>query len=135
LRVFGPPQTAPAPPTTLLTPAHREWTVTHNLKSNRVSLDVVNDEASFRFDHHGLEIGRAARESYSFSSNDVDTVRGTVEQRRRFVRGAWEVETVTRTVLSSTPTHFLIRATLDAYEGESRLFSRSWDEAIPRDLV
>jgi hypothetical protein len=30
---------------------------------------------------------------------------------------------------------FLIDAELDAYEGERRVFSRSWHAEIPRDLV
>ena len=30
---------------------------------------------------------------------------------------------------------FQIRATLDAYEGDARIFARSWDEVVPRNLV
>jgi len=42
---------------------------------------------------------------------------------------------LTRTVLTSTRTHFRIRATLDAYEGDARIFSKSWDEKIARDMI
>ncbi|MEQ8968699.1 MAG: CocE/NonD family hydrolase [Azospirillaceae bacterium] len=135
LRPFGPPRAADPPPTTLLAPPVRDWTVKQSLGSNRVALEVVNDDPRYRLDEHGLEIGRETRETYSYYNNDYASLRGFVEQRRTFRRGDWDVQTVTRTVLTSTPEAFLIRATLDAYEGDARVFSRSWDEAVPRDLI
>mgnify|MGYP006278754431 CR=1 FL=1 len=135
LRAFGPPQMAEAPQTTLLAPPEKRWNVELDLGSNRVMLNVVNNEARIRHDAHGLEIRRDARESYSYVNNDYATVRGEVEQVRSFRRGTWRVETVTRTTLTSTEESFLIRATLDAYEGDARVFAKSWDEEVPRDLV
>ena len=86
-------------------------------------------------DDHGLEIGRDVRESYAYTGNDYATLRGHVEQVRRFKRGDWAITTITRTTLSSTEETFQIRATLDAYEGDARIFARSWDEIVPRNLV
>ncbi|MGH7318601.1 MAG: hypothetical protein ACRELA_03080 [Candidatus Rokuibacteriota bacterium] len=34
-----------------------------------------------------------------------------------------------------TRDHFRLVATLDAFEGDARVFSQSWDRAIPRDVV
>ena len=53
----------------------------------------------------------------------------------RLSRGAWNTETRTRTVMTSTRTEFLIRASLEAYENAKRVFERSWDVRIPRDHV
>lgn len=53
----------------------------------------------------------------------------------RLARGVWQVETRTRTVPTSTRDDFHLAATLDAFEGDTQVFSRSWDRAIPRDLV
>ena len=50
-------------------------------------------------------------------------------------RGDWRIRTVTRTVLASDSRQFSIAASLDAYEGDKRVFSRNWDERIDRDLV
>ena len=52
-----------------------------------------------------------------------------------FARGDWQVETRTRTVLTSTETNFQLQAQLDAYEGSERVFKRSWRVTIPRDHV
>jgi len=135
LRSLGTPRMAPSPVTTLLAPAQRQWQVNLDLGSNRVTLQVINNEARLRLDDHGLEIGREARENYSYRNNDYATVRGTVTQVRQFQRGDWTVRTVTSTILSADAERFFIRATLDAYEGDVRVFARSWDEEIPRDLV
>ena len=132
---LGEPRHADEPPTTMLAPPRREWTVNHDLARNEVSLRIVNDDPSRRFEDIGLTIGRKARETYSHRFNNYDTVRGEVTGERFFQRGDWKIRTFTRTVLTSTRTHFLIRATLDAYEGEVRVFAKSWDEMIPRDHV
>ena len=135
LRTLGSPRRAPAPAHTLLAPAKREWQVIHNLARNEVTLDVVNNDPLLRLDDIGLAFGRDVEECYSFRNNRYDPVRGEVMQERRFERPGWHVRTVTRTVLTSTNKAFLIRATLDAYEGDVRVFAKSWDEKIPRDLI
>jgi hypothetical protein len=135
LRPFGPPRMAESLPMTLLAPADRRWNVNLDLGSNRVELNVVNNDARYRLDETQLEITRDVRETYSYANNDYATLRGFVEQVRKFHRADWSVSTETRTVLTSTATEFVIRATLDAYEGEARIFSKSWDEKVPRNLV
>jgi hypothetical protein len=50
-----------------------------------------------------------------------------------FARDGWSTRTVTRTVLTCTPTAFEVHGHLDAYEGEHRTFSRDWERSIPRD--
>ena len=37
--------------------------------------------------------------------------------------------------MSATKDTFLISAVVDAYEGETRVFTKSWDRAISRDGV
>jgi hypothetical protein len=54
---------------------------------------------------------------------------------REFSRGRWSVRTVTRTVLTADAEVFRVRAELDAYEGDTRIFANNWDLAIPRKLV
>jgi len=135
LRDLGVGQSDPPPPTTLLAPAEREWTVVHNLAKNEVALNVINNDARIRLDDIDLTFTRHVEERYSYRNDRYDTVRGEVVHRRHFERGDWRILTITRTVLTSTRTHFLIRATLDAYEGDARVFSKSWDEAITRDLI
>jgi len=48
-------------------------------------------------------------------------------------RGDWRIRTDTRTELRCTRTHFELTATLDAYEGDARVFARNWRIKISRD--
>jgi len=134
-RSFGPPERGPLPPTTLLRPAVQEWNVNYNLRTMEAALQVTNNDALYRLDDVGLTLQKDVRERFSSRHNDYATVRAEVESVRSIERDDWRIRTITRTVLTSTPTHFQILATLDAYEGDARIFARSWDERIARDHV
>lgn len=47
----------------------------------------------------------------------------------------WQATIKARTRLSASADEFFLRATLEVYEGETRVFKREWDEAIPRNGV
>ena len=82
-----------------------------------------------------LQVTSAGREWYRSVGDAFDSVRGETSWVRAFRRGDWHVETRTRTVLTSTAEHFHLYADLDAFEGDKRVFSKSWDRLIKRDLV
>ncbi len=132
---FGRPVAAEPLSTTLLIPAHREWKVIHNLATNESVLQITNDDKKFRLDDIDLSVHRQVTERYSYKNYDYGSVRGEVTAQRTFERGGWSVSATTRTILTSTRTHFRVTATLDAYEGDSRIFSKSWNETILRQLV
>jgi uncharacterized protein len=135
LRPFGPAEGAAPLRTTLVEPARYEWWVKRNLGADEAMLEVLRDEGVVRLEAADLEIQRCTTERYSSRSDDIDTVRGEVHSVWGLRRGDWRVQTITRTVLTSTPTDFQVRAVLDAYEGDKRVYARSWDETIGRDGV
>ena len=140
LREFGEPEAAPDLEITPLTPGEHHWRVSRDLVTNVSTLEVANDQGSFRIDETDTIVRRSTNEWYSFRWNEVNSVRGETRTVRRFERDDWRVEIVTRTVLTSTPTDFHISAQLDAYEldsqrGDPRVYSENWQRAIPRDLV
>ncbi|TGC09099.1 CocE/NonD family hydrolase [Methanolobus halotolerans] len=132
---LGLPVMAEPVPTTLIVPAKREWTVTHNLASNEVKQKIINNDSRIRLDDIDLELQKDTTEVYTYFNNNYDTVRGEVNTIRSLKRGEWHAVSITRTVLTSTRRHFRIRAILDAYEGDTRFFSKSWDETIPRNMM
>jgi hypothetical protein len=68
-------------------------------------------------------------------ADDVTSVRGETSWSMGFTRGEWKIQTVTRTVLTSTETSFRLHAQLDAYEASERVFEHSWRLTIPRDHI
>jgi hypothetical protein len=119
----------------LLHPPERKWTVQYDLATNQATLSVNKDDGRFRIEDNTLEFHKKVKESYSYWRNNYKTLRAETIGVREFKRGEWEVQTITRTLLRSTPDYFIIRADLDAYEGDARVYSQSWDEKIPRKLV
>lgn len=135
LQPYDPPPHLEGLETTLLSPAKREWTVMHNLADNSVTVNVINNDACILLKDINLAVQKDVREIFSYSHNNYDTLRGEVVSTRGFKRDDLNLCSVTRTVLTSTRTHFKITATLDAYHNDARIFSKSWDESIPRHMV
>jgi len=135
LRGFEEPEAAPELPMTLVRPEGHQWRVLRDLAEDVSTLEVVNDEGTYRLDDIDLEVERRTTEWYTFANDDFASPRGETYCIRGFRRGEWSVRTVTRTVLTCDPDNFYIRAELDAYEGDTRVFSDNWNKVIPRDLV
>jgi hypothetical protein len=135
LRRFDEPEAAPPPTKTIIQPARTHWTVMRDLANDRNVLEVLNDRGTWRLEQIDLELSARVTERYSYERDDHQSLKGWCEWVRSFRRGDWSVRMESRTLLTADPTHFRIRATLDAFEGDSRLFARSWDTSIPRDLV
>jgi uncharacterized protein len=137
---LGEPEGAAPLEVVKLEPGEHHWKVTRDLAEHASTLEIVNDQGAFRIEETGTVIRRSTREWYTARGNDMNSVRGETETVRRIEREAWRTEVITRTVMTSTPTDFHVSAQLDAYEldearGDPRVYSQSWDRAIPRNLV
>ena len=132
---FEPPEAGPPLERTIIRMPEHSWNVVRDLVRDESRLEVVNDVGVYRIDRIGLEIETRAEETYSARADDYESLRGETRWMRRFKRGDWEVRTIATTVLTSDRHSFRIQAQLDAYEGDTRVHSRSWDERIERDHI
>ncbi|QOR38025.1 CocE/NonD family hydrolase [Billgrantia diversa] len=135
LTPFGVAEGASSIPTRRLEPGHHNWYVHRDLAEDRSTLEVINDNGRVRLEDSGIEVQMRSVETYESCADDFDSVRAKVSWHRSLKRDDWEVSTTTCTVLTSDIQEFHLHATLDAYEGEHRVFCHSWDYAIPRRLV
>ena len=135
LPAFGEPEAGPPAAIELVQPTREEWTVIRDLARDRTSLEVFNDEGCKRYSDIDLQVSARVIERYTYSYANHDSLRGWCEWQREFRRGDWEVRTITSTLLTADAEAFRIRATLDAYEGDTRIYSQTWDRRIARDLV
>ncbi|MFD9934823.1 CocE/NonD family hydrolase [Streptomyces massasporeus] len=132
---FGDPEGTPPLAMTQVTPPEERWEVKRDLIDYRSELDIVKDRGTVRFEDIGLEAGRRARERYTAVADDFTSVGGETTWTMRFRRDDWDVRVVTHTRLTCDETDFFVDATLDAYEADRRVFSRTWNERVPRDLL
>ncbi|GAB2887268.1 CocE/NonD family hydrolase [Streptomyces deserti] len=132
---FGEPEGTPPIAASQVTPPEERWEVKRDLVGYHAELDIVKDRGTVRFEDIGLEAGRRAHERYTAVPDDFTSVGGDSTWTMRFRRDDWDVRVVTHTRLRCDETDFFVDATLDAYEAGRRVFSRTWNEKMPRDLL
>jgi hypothetical protein len=109
--------------------------VIRDLRDDTATLEVGRHDGCLVLESVDLELDKRTRERYSSTAGDFRSIRGETRTRRGFSRGDWNVCAETRSILTATPRVFRLHATLDAYEGRERVFSRRWTHEIERALV
>ncbi|MSP82677.1 MAG: CocE/NonD family hydrolase [Alphaproteobacteria bacterium] len=132
---FAPPEAAPPMRKTILEPGRAAQTVNRDIAAATTTVTVDFDMGRIRIEDLDLEYGSWRREIFRVGWDDPIGARGEVTYKFTYRRGDWDVRTETRTVLTHTPTEFVIHADLDAFEGDRRIFTRSVDRRIVRDLT
>jgi hypothetical protein len=132
---FAPAEGVAAIPVRQLSEPRHKWRVIRDLAEDISTLEVINDNGSVYREEIDLEMQRKALEWYRYQGDDFSSMQGETLWERGFRRGDWRVRTVTRTLLSSTSSEFVVHAELDAYEEDKRIFAENWGVKVPRDLV
>jgi hypothetical protein len=132
---FEEPAGATPPLIEHIEPPHHNWLVHRDLAEDVSVLEVIKDEGLYHIKAIDMEVGDRTWDWYTYKGDDFTSVRGENRTERTFRRGDWSVRTTTHTVLTADITHFYIHAELDAYESETRIFSRNWKRTIPRDGI
>ncbi len=135
LRPFDRPEAAPVETQKTLFPGDHQWRVIRDLARDVSTLEVIKDDGIIRIDAVDLDIESRMKEIYSVFDDDVDSVQGETHWVRGYRRKDWNVRIITRTVLTSNRESFEIKADIDAYEGDARIFTRTWNFRIPRDFL
>ncbi|MDQ0792366.1 CocE/NonD family hydrolase [Streptomyces sp. B1I3] len=132
---FGEPEGCEPPAVTRLSESEERWEVSRDLIHYRSALDIVKDRGLNRYEENGIEVGLRACERYTCVADDFGSVSGESAWTMKFRREGWDVRVETRTVLTSDKEDFTVSATLDGYEGDRRVFSRTWNEKVPREAL
>ena len=135
LRPFAEPEAAPPWRRTVLKPGRSERKVERDPLRRVTTTTVSNDEGVYRLDAIDLEVGQSSVQRYTVEDDDPLSAQVEIAWTVTRARGTWRVRTETRTLMTCTHGAFEIAATMEAFEGERRVFSRTWDRSVPRDLV
>jgi uncharacterized protein len=114
--------------------AGRRW-IERDIGGGWATYFIEEDMGHFTSGHIGLETDFVQREAYRIRDDDPLTAEIEISYAISIGRGDWRTRTETRTVMRSDKTHFILAASLDAYEGEQRVASRNWQERIARDMM
>jgi putative CocE/NonD family hydrolase len=129
---FEPPEAAANVPFTQLRRGRRERVVEEEATTGRTSVVINRDLGAYRLEQDGLEFDGRAIERFSLTEGDPLSARAEIEWHYRMRRGDWEISTLSRTILTGDARQFRVSVTMDAFEGETRIFSREVTRDLPR---
>ena len=135
LKDFPPPAGAAPLAKTVIRPGNIKRLIERNLASDESVFTRHEDTGTYRIDGIDLTVDQIKTGTYRIKANDPLSARIKIHWTQKLARGDWRVRTETETHFRATREEFLIEATLDAYEGDKRVYSQSWDRRIKRDLV
>jgi len=113
----------------------REHTVAHDRVGGWTTLTQTSDEGRVRFLAHGLEMDHRSTEVFSVREGDPLSAMQQIRAVTEFQRDEWRTRVETESVMTADATHFHLANHMDAYEGEVRVFSKTWTQAIARDQL
>jgi uncharacterized protein len=134
---FGSPERPPSPPVIVLgSPSDDQ----HHVRRDRATglVEIVNDLAYFepvRFVDSGLEYVGRGRDVYRIVEGDPLSAATQSERSIAIGRGDWRIRVETMSTMSATATDYHLTNTLEAYEGGTRVFAKTWHAVIPRDFT
>jgi hypothetical protein len=141
LTPFAAPQRAPGDSPTLLRPAPFHRRVERDLTSNEWLYTLESDGGELQgaalahIEAIGLEVGHRLSRQHRMVETDPLSAHSEFRQRTTLRRGTWAVRIESVTELTADAGHFHFTGRLDAFENDRSVFSRTWDERIPRQLV
>jgi putative CocE/NonD family hydrolase len=135
LTPFAAAEASPALRKTQLQPGWEQRRITHDRVTGEAIWELSDSDGTHRINDIDLTFGIRRWRRLSIYPDDPTSARAEMKWYRAYSRGDWRASSECQVNLSSTRESFHLTAQLDAFEGERRIFTRSWDETIPRDLV
>ena len=132
---FGEVEAAAPMDRTVITEPRLSRTVSRDVASGTVTVTHVDDGGRYRIDAYGLECGAFTERRMTIRDDDPLSARIDVDWTWQLGSGEWQTRTRTRGAVTCTATTFECETRLDAFDGEKQVFSRTWRQSIPRDLL
>jgi putative CocE/NonD family hydrolase len=132
---FPPAEISPRLAVSRLRTSRRQNTVAHDRVDGWTTLTQVNDEGRLLFLDNGLETDHSSTEVFSVKEDDPLSVSQRIRSVIEFRRTDWRVRVETESLLTADASHFHLSSHLDAWEGDTRVFTKSWTRDIPRDCA
>jgi putative CocE/NonD family hydrolase len=135
LPAFEPPEiSTPLGIETLRAPS-RQRNIERDLLTGRVRLTDRIDEGCTRLTANGLEVDSLHTDTFTIVEGQPLSAEARSELVMGYRRGEWSVRIETASRMTADAATFRVTNVLDGYEGETRVFSKTWDCTVPRDGV
>ena len=109
--------------------------VHQDINRETTELTVYEDYGRHRLVDADLELESIQSDTYAINEGEPQSAKVTCERTLHLERGDWRIRIETTSVMTGDGEHFHLTNVLDAYEGDTRVFTKTWDASIPRDHV
>jgi putative CocE/NonD family hydrolase len=128
-----PPPERARPPFEWLRPRDPHQRVTRDLATGEVVVDSAWEFFGGRRLAGGLEYDYRDPVRFTIREDDPLSARVTTERHISIARGDWRTRIAVESEMTADEESFHLRATLDSFDGDERIFSRTYACEIPRD--
>ena len=134
---FGPAEVSAPLAVEQLRGGERQKTVTRDEVKSSTTYRLWEDGGRVRLKGSGLETASCSEKWYRIYDGDPLSAQQRVRQELSYALPgeAWDVRIETESTMSSDETHFLVTNVVRAYEGQTRVFVKSWEARVARDFV
>lgn len=134
---FAEPEGAAPLPVEIRRVPTRQRTVERDAVAGQVKLVDTKDSGHIHFINSQLDYQTTNTDTYTMVEGDPLSASIRCEWRIAIGRDreAWRTRVETDSSMTSDATHFRVTNTLNTFEGNTRVFSKSWSFTIPRDFV
>jgi uncharacterized protein len=130
---FAVPERAPMPAHTRLD-GNSAREVRRDVATGTVQVISTGNDGHRLLDD-GLEYRERERDLFEITEGVPLSAKVECERAFSVARGEWQVTVRTVSTMSATATTFQVTNVVDAYEGDQRVFARTWHSEVPRDCV
>jgi putative CocE/NonD family hydrolase len=135
LAAFGEPEGSPPTEFENIRPEGSRRTFTYDVGTGRLQMVDCIDEGRNRLSRNGTVYDSLITNKFSIIEGQPLSARVQCDRKVEISRGDWNTRVETSSVMTSDANHFHLTNVLDAYEGQVRVFTKSWTRQIPREGV
>ncbi len=135
LAPFAEPEGAPLPAHEVIQTATRQRRLSYDPITGQVEWIDRSDDGCTKLLDNGLEMAGLIVDTYTITAGEPCSAQVRCERTVRLGRGEWQIRIETDSRMSADAENFHLTNVLDAYEGQVRVFTKTWHKVIPRQLV
>ena len=135
LKPFASVETAPKAKIAMVRPDRIERTITTDAATGETEYAIMRDDGAALIEATGTVMETIKTLRYAVHADDPLASRASADVTFKFSRGDWRPTIHARSALTGDDTHFTLHTDLDAHDGATKVFAKSWTQRIKRDLV
>jgi hypothetical protein len=116
-------------------PGKRARTITRDIGEKKQEIYDLADNGHIHLLDRDLELYGKSEERFTIYEDEPLSASIESEQELGLRREDWDIRIETYSAMSADAEKFFVINKLDAYEGKTRVFTKTWNTTVPRRLV